>query len=380
MEFELIIKKINNTLTEAEAQVFKDWYAASKEHRAYFHRVERDYAQNPKEVDIETAWTKLSTRISPGKPRFFFLKYAAIFLVLISVTASLYYFQATNIEKDGVPKIVSKTSITTIQPGSDKAVLTLEDGSEVVLEKGNDFKSANASSDGEQLVYGSTVKNAAVEIQNNTLNIPRGGQFFVVLADGTKVWMNAETKLKYPVSFIDGETRAVELVHGEAYFEVSPSELHKGARFVVRTGNHDVEVFGTQFNVKAYADEKEVTTTLVEGKVTVTVGETSKKLQPGRQSAYSKETEEVQVSKVDVFNEISWKNGFFSFKDMPLEEIMKVLSRWYDFQITFDNRDVGKITFNGVFRRVERIEEILNIIEATNEVTYKINQNSITMK
>lgn len=230
------------------------------------------------------------------------------------------------------------------------------------------------------LVYAKGDATGKKGIAQNILDIPRGGQFHMVLSDGTKVWVNANTRLKYPVAFVPGESRKVELVYGEAYFEVSPSTEHEGSHFIVRTGEHEVEVLGTQFNIKAYGGDREISTTLVEGKVKVGNGTTEKDLSPGYQSRFDREGEGLSVVEVDVYDEISWRNGFFSFKDKPLEDIMKVLSRWYDFDVRFEDDAVGKLTFNGVFRRAADIEDILNIIRQTNEVNYEIDQKTITIK
>ena len=160
--------------------------------------------------------------------------------------------------------ILNKEDIITT--GSDKAVLTLEDGSNIELEKGKAFKTNVVNSNGEKLVYNKTNQ---TKITYNYLTIPRGGQYFVKLSDGTEVWLNSESQLKFPVAFIKGQTREVTLVYGEAYFAVSPSTNHNGATFKVMNQGQEVEVLGTEFNIKAYKDEINIYTTLVEGKVTV---------------------------------------------------------------------------------------------------------------
>ena len=148
--------------------------------------------------------------------------------------------------------------------------MTLADGSKIALEKGTPVQTQNANSNGEELIYESS-KNTS-RLVYNYLTIPRGGQFVIKLSDGTKVWLNSASQLKFPVAFIEGESREVELVYGEAYFEVSPSTAHKGAHFQVYNKKQKVEVVGTEFNIKAYKDESNIYTTLVNGKVNVETG------------------------------------------------------------------------------------------------------------
>src|SRR5690606_24930608 len=160
------------------------------------------------------------------------------------------------------PRIVNKN----IDTGSDKATLTLEDGSHIVLGKGTSYNTQNARSNGEKIVYGAAESDIA-KVVYNFLTVPRGGQFHVVLSDGTEVWLNSESQLKYPVNFKKGQTRQVELVYGEGYFVVSPSSDHGGTKFVVFNQFQEIEVLGTEFNIKAYKEEENIYTTLVEGKV-----------------------------------------------------------------------------------------------------------------
>ena len=202
----------------------------------------------------------------------------------------------------------------------------------------------------------------------------------MVLADGTKVWVNSETRLRYPVSFTANKTREVELVYGEAYFDVSPSTEHNGSRFVVLTDGQRVEVLGTEFNIKAYSEDKYVSTTLVEGKVLVENGMESKNLSPGHQSVLDRDSKKLGVSKVDVYNEVSWKDGLFSFENRSLEDIMQVLARWYDVEVVFEDKAIEELSFNGVFRKTLSLKEILDIIQNTNVVKYEINRKTIIMK
>lgn len=265
----------------------------------------------------------------------------------------------------------------TIQPGTDKATLTLGTGEIVTLEKNASLQIQNASSNGKTIIYNN---NTSRELVYNHLTIPRGGQFQLILADGTRVWLNSETQLKYPVSFPDGESRQVELIYGEAYFEVSPSSKHKGAKFKVFHKQQEIQVLGTEFNIKAYRDEPNIYTTLVEGKVAVNFLDKTQNLSPGQQLNINTLTDILHVSTVNVNTEVSWKDGIFSFKEKTLKEIMTSLARWYNVDVVFENSSLEKVRFNGVLRKHQNIEEILTIIMSSSINSYEIIGDTIILK
>tara|TARA_B100001059_G_scaffold216675_1_gene235243 strand:- start:11892 stop:13058 length:1167 start_codon:yes stop_codon:yes gene_type:complete len=284
-----------------------------------------------------------------------FFKYAAAAIL----TIGLGYMLTNNLSNK--PSVETPTAVNKIiEPGTDKAILTLEDGTELTLEKGQNFKTQNANSNGEAIVYEST-KIKSEEIQYNYLTIPRGGQYRLVLSDKTEVWLNSETKLKYPVTFIRGKTRSVELVYGEAYFDVSTNSDNKGAKFQVLNQSQLIEVLGTEFNLKAYKDDDNVYTTLVEGKIAINLNNGKKQdLSPDQQTKWNPNTNSLYLEKdVNVYNEISWKYGVFNFNGKPLKEIMKTISRWYDVEIVFLNKKVEETEFVGVIRKNRNLEDIL---------------------
>jgi ferric-dicitrate binding protein FerR (iron transport regulator) len=268
-----------------------------------------------------------------------------------------------------------------IVPGSNKAVLILADGSEHDLSSGDKSIIAADGTEikntGNKLEYISSNSQPA-EMKYNTLKIPRGGEYFLILSDSTKVWLNSETTLRFPVQFAAG-VRAVEL-NGEAYFEVSKNEK---VPFIVTSGNQQVKVLGTQFNISSYVDNQSVYTTLVEGKVEVslTTNPDSKLvLRPNEQSCFSKEEANILKRTVDVAQYIAWKDGRFVFQDQMLEDIMKTLSKWYDVQVVFANEDVKKLRFTGNLERYADFSNILGKIERTNEVEFEITNKLITIK
>ena len=379
MEFKLILKKIEGTLSPEEQIIFDNWYLQSQRHRDYFHRVTQ-MKQPIGDIYTLKAYEKISKRLYRRKPSKLYYKIAAAALLLILISLPF----VTNKNNQKFPPStneITKPSQTPILIGTDKAVLTLEDGSEIALEKDANFQNNYANSNGKELVYTSSSKNNNTSsIAYNTLSIPRGGQFYIVLSDGTKVWLNSETKLKYPVTFSLTTTRKVELVYGEAYFEVSPSTMNQGQGFTVITQGQEVEVLGTQFNIKAYQDDNYIATTLVEGKVRIVGEQTSIQLQPGMQSKQDINSSKIQSLHVDIYNEISWKEGFFSFKNKPLKDIVKQLSRWYNIDIEIHNEKAAELEFNGVFNKHQKLENILNIIENTNEAKFEKKGTKIIMK
>lgn len=301
-------------------------------------------------------------------------------VVIYAAAAAVVLFVAINIvfkkeiDENNLPTLVEQSIVI----GTDKATLTLEDGSEVTLEKGTHYNDKHVDSNGEALVYQKEATAKTAEVLYNYLTIPRGGQFFVELSDGTKVWLNSESKLKYPVHFIEGKPRNVELVYGEAYFDVSPSTNHKGASFNVSSRGQSIEVIGTAFNVKAYKDETMTYTTLVEGRIALNTQNKSRVLEPNQQALLNEINLSVEVKPVDVYNEISWKDGVFSFKGKSLKELTRVISRWYDVDVVFKNKEVESMTFKGVLGKNQPIEDILSSIKSASTInTYEIINNTI---
>ncbi len=377
MEFKLIIKKLNNTLTEEERVLFESWYQESQKHRDYFERVKNHYSESIEEIDIdkEAAWKILEENIKGiSKQSSSLWKYAvaAIVVVMLSVPLYMKFLKSTTPSQEFVT--------TKIFPGVDKAILTLEDGTQVALENGANYEKENVESDGEKIIYkAQSKKNNAVVY--NTLNIPRGGEFSMELSDGTKVRLNSETQIKYPVNFIKGRTRQVELVFGEAYFEVTSSSENGGSKFVVLNDNQSTEVLGTKFNIKAYKDEPLIYTTLAEGQVQVENGVSKYVLAPGEQTMLNKKTKEINKTMADVDAELAWIHGDFMFNKKSLIDIIKVLSRWYDVDFVLEGESIKHQKFNGQLSRKQNLEVILELIKTTEKLeSYEIKGKTIILK
>jgi hypothetical protein len=382
----IIVKYLSNQATVSELDELDNWIKNPENEKLFQSYIRTNYAidYNLKKFNSDKIKLMLTNEIAKEQKVFKFKKirkrilYGAAASLVIGLVATGFFLNSNNFTTpiEQAPIIVNAT----IEVGTDKATLTLEDGTVVALQKGNNYQTKTTQSNGEQIVYRAENRNSS-KTAYNYLTIPRGGQFHLVLSDGTKVWLNSETQLKYPVAFTDGVTRQIELVYGEAYFEVSPSTKHKGAKFKVLNQSQEVEVIGTEFNIKAYRDETNVYTTLVEGKVAVSSQGKNQILKPSEQSNLNLRNNSIAVNKVDVYNEISWKDGVFSFRKKPLGEIMKVLSRWYDIEVQFENQETKNARFNGVLGKEQKIEDILKRIKKFNIINdYEIRNKKVILK
>jgi transmembrane sensor len=375
----LIVKVLENSITAKESKVLEDWLKEDSNKRYFNEFVQINYLINSKkQFDHTTSLKKFKIIINKNSQKNYtkYLKYAAAVLIFISTG----YFVTK--DQAWVDKNVSLE--THIEIGTDKAILTLNDGSEVVLGKGNVYSSKTANSDGEKIIYKKTQNNAKETKNNiayNYLTIPRGGEFYVQLSDSTKVWLNSETKIKFPVKFMKGTVREVELIYGEAYFDVSSSKKNNGASFKVLTQSQQIEVLGTEFNLKAYKNENVIATTLVEGKVAVALNNKKEILNPSQQLNYNIIDKTIKILTIDTNLETSWRNGIFSFKGKPLKEVMKIMARWYDVDVVFEKKELENIMFKGVLGKNQNIQEILETIESLSIIkNYEINGKQIILK
>lgn len=245
-------------------------------------------------------------------------------------------------------------------PGRNQAVLIMSDGSSVSLSDSSNIKLKDASGaeisveNGKSISYGNTYGKSE-KISINTIVVPRSGMYSVTLSDETKVWINSESRLSYPVRF-NSDKREVTL-SGEAYFEVAKDNKHP---FVVNCNGNKVVVTGTQFNVNSY-DQDRTVTTLIEGSVIFSGLSGSMSMTPGMQATIS--TEGISVKMVEPALFASWKDGFFEFNNMSLGEIVKILSRWYDVNFEFSNPQIAGVTFTATFPKDENLSFIITLLE-----------------
>ena len=379
----ILVKYLSKEANIDEIEELDRWLIKKGNMTIFNSYVQTDYFTSifMTKYDLQMAKSKIHKRIRLIEKRnklerYKKIAFAASIILLVGISLfNQFYFNETIIIRD--PIVI----------GTDKAVLTLENGDQVILEKGQKFQNKTVNSDGKELTY--TIKNRSSsnskneKIASNFLTIPRGGQFSLNLEDGTKVLLNSDSKIKYPVKFIKGKNRQVELLYGEAFFDVSSSQNNNGSEFIVSTKTQKINVLGTKFNIKAYSEDDIITTTLVEGKVKVGNGKNQILLSPNQQSKVDSNSPVINVSNVDVSQQISWINGLFSFNDTSLEDIMHTLSRWYDLEFIFKSANQKGFIFSGILERTKSIEDILLIIEKTsssNEINFEINNKTIIIE
>lgn len=264
-----------------------------------------------------------------------------------------------------------------IDPGKNGATLTLADGKKILI---NDVGAGNIASqsgvrisktaDG-QIIYEITGSNSG-KTEYNTLTTTRGEQTQVRLPDGSLVFLNAVSSLKFPTSFAKLKERSVEIL-GEGYFEIAKDKVHP---FIVKNEKQQIEVLGTHFNVNAYHDEPSVKTTLLEGSIKISTAQNASVLKPGEQAVNSNEN--LAIGNVDVDKAVAWKNAKFVFDDENIESVMRKLSRWYNVEVVYQD-NVSNRTFTGSISRYDKISKILDKITYIEAVHFKVEGRRITV-
>ncbi len=296
--------------------------------------------------------------------------------VIIAVALTMFYlFNGRSLSGAGVDSDLY-SSIPEIGPGIDGAVLKLNDGRELLLDSNADGtllvqQDVEVIKDKGQLMY---TTNKSIEADGyNVMITPRGRQYKVVLADGTKVWLNAASSIKYPVAF-KGKERVVD-ISGEVYFEVAKDRLKP---FIVNISDGtSIRVLGTHFNISAYAEDITTKTTLLEGSVEVITQNEKLKLAPGQQAELKATTLKLNDN-IDTTQVVAWKSGFFEFHDLDLPSIMRQVSRWYDVDIIYE-KQAGKETFGGRISRNVNLESVLKGLEITG-VKFKMKDNQLIIQ
>ncbi|MFN0291040.1 FecR family protein [Pedobacter helvus] len=375
----LIAKFLRNELSQSEANLLKSWMELP-ENRAFLqNEIELYHLVNAycETFDAEKAYEQHLAVVVGGKAtiiRSLWPRYVAAAAILAVLTFG-FYFGRNALKDKANANLVATEHV--IEPGTDKAILTLADGKKIVLDASQSIINLDAhhqiSSDSSGLISYENMELNASQAAYNTIEIPKGGTYRLILSDGTKVWLNAASKLKYPVAY-QGKERVVEL-EGEAYFEVTKDPSRK---FKVKSKGQELEVLGTKFNVSTYSDEAFVKTTLLEGAVKVSNSKKSVVLSPNQVSINAKSGLHVQTL-ADAEEAIAWKNGYFQFDDEPIESVMRKIARWYDIEIEFVGKSEGK-KFNGIITRNKTLKNALKIMEATENVKFKIEGRKLIVK
>ena len=376
----LVGKLLVMGLNTKEQEELDAWLNLSERNRLWFDRVTSTQYKSRKRkdfyaVDVHRGWEMLQyKRGKKAKVVFWmksWMKYAAIILTPLLLAAGIWLWQ----QHTG-----TKMLTETIKPGSYRATLVLSDGKAVELnevgEKQLKEKFGSTIDLGINHVGYESKVSEPDSLIYNTLVVPRGGEYSTTLGDGTEVYLNADSRLRFPVSFA-GDRREVEL-QGEAYFKVAHNTQ---APFIVKAMGMEVQVLGTEFNISAYPGDAAVQTTLVKGSVRAGISEAAEAmvLMPGQQAELLKATQTMHVKEVDISIATAWKDGRLRFKEKPLGEIMETLSRWYDVDVVFTDDSLKNYGFGCNISRYSNIEPVLKIFEATGTIQIRLTDNNTLM-
>lgn len=373
---DIVYKRLNGKLSKEELKRFKAWLDENEENPMLFSRLQMMKVNGNElpdfsSIDSDKAWTTTIEKYEAKKKEksgfrvHHILRYASIFILLAGVSYFIWF---------------SNTSEVTLQKNPDAITLTLDNGKIRTLVSGNELviKDANgtvlAKKNSGQLDYSNN--EIAESLVYNTLKIPNGKRFKLLLSDGSTIHLNAGSSLKYPVKFLKNQSREVFLT-GEAYFDIARDEAHP---FVVSNGALGIHVLGTEFNVMAYPEDTEINTVLVEGSVELqyrNMATTSHTiLKPGEKAAWQVGTEKVDIEKVDTSVYTGWRNGKLVLRELRFEDIVKRLERHYNVSITNDFRELDYRMFTATFD-VENIEEVLSTFAEETRFGYTIDESNV---
>lgn len=372
----LIAGYIRGTLTDKEKDELDDWITESDANIELFGELTDErhievLLTDRANYNSEAAIAKLKEKILDEKPTARRGKSWIMYAVAAAVSILLILYFV--LKDDKIPaKGNDIIAHNDINPGTDKAVLTTGSGKQIILDStvnraGLFVEGVHVSDSGAMLRYGS----ATAMQEWHTLTTPRGGQYRLQLADGSLVWLNAESSIRFPTAFT-GRERAVEIT-GEVYFEVAKNPLKQ---FIVTAGVTKTAVLGTHFNIEAYSQDTSLTVTLAEGKITVTDTLNNKTLllksgdQVGRGDASF-----TMRNNADIEQVLAWKNGWFNFKEAPIQHIMQQLARWYNVEIEY--KGTVNYHFNADIERNVSVSKLLELLEKTGRVHFEIKNNTI---
>lgn len=369
----IIIHTIKGEATPAESTEARWWRDEHEDNEKVFARLTERFPMEDYERFAQArrrdGWDSIRQKIGKGgRRRSFRLKWA------IPVAAAILTAVSMSILRHNAPD--TPPTVRDLAPGVAKATLILPTGEQIHVDGGSKDVMDSLAMIG---LYdagpdSNTSPTAETPPQIHTWTVPRGGEFFLTLSDGTSVWLNSESRLTYPSHF-DGERRSVTF-EGEAYFKVA----HDPDRpFVVESRGMSITVTGTEFNVNTY-DPGAVSATLVEGSVQVRAGSMAATLAPGQQAVYDRVAGTLSAREVDTSVCTAWKEGIFEFRNQRFDDIAAQLSRWYDVEFAFDDSSVADIRFTGAFRRGDSLNAILEVFRHTRSVDYRIDENRVTLE
>lgn len=381
----IIAKSIKKEANLEEREELYDWLNKSKENIQFYEKVSsQTFIDNKKKqrdsIDWEEDCYKFISMMSKRRRRIrrlSIIKYASIFIILL---VSSIYLNYVNNNKN-THHISSRIKIVQNEP---KVILTLSEGQQIDLTNKIDTirefeKGASISIGDKELVYNKNMfelNTIRQDVVYNTLQLPNSETYQLILSDGTKVWINANSKLKYPASFNNNERKVY--LEGEAYFDVYED---KKRPFIVDLGYASVKVLGTEFNVRAYDDEKEISAVLVNGSVQLYSTKHKKDilLKPGERSSLTY-AGVLKTENVNTYNYTAWKDGRFVFENKSIEEILEHISSWYDVNILYLDENCKKIRFSGDLEKKISLQKILQIMESSERVEFHIENNTVSVR
>lgn len=389
----LIVGEMQDKLTAGQRQELNGWLQENGDNYLLYEELmdQERLGNDLNELHKYThtlAYEKLSQRIFPqentGKKVYFRVWWYMAAALLLLVAGGISYFALNKPQKAGLPQstIVAQKKSPGAAPDTKKAVLILADGSSISL---SEINNGNIAQQGHVIIRKD--RNGLLEYRSsgvansvagsNILRTPRGGEYQVVLEDGTRIWLNSASTLQFPVHFNSGDRRVT--LTGEAYFEiakaVNPKTNHKKS-FIVSVDNMEVQAIGTAFNISAYKEDNRSQTTVVEGLVQVNRNNKTSMLPPGKKLIASDST--VTIEDADIKQEIAWKNGEFVFRNTSLKMVMNELARWYDMDVVYAP-GVPSLHFSGEVQREATITKVLEMLEYTGGVTFTISKRIITV-
>ena len=378
---EWVNQYVRGVLSEKDRIELLRWLEAAPEHEKQFREMLRikmrvSAVGQWKELDDvqQRTWDKITLFIECRRKKLYIWGARIASMIIVAIGVAFIWQNRSGSEMETI--LVS--NVLQVESGSPKAILVTSAGEKIALNDGKTCQVADVS--GIEIIQDSTgsvrfedrgVVTEEEVCRYSSIVVPEKGEYQVILSDGTKVWINSDSKLEFPDRF-HKNVREVKLT-GEAYFQVAKDKEHP---FIVVTGEAEIEALGTSFNIYSYEEENRIETTLVEGAVRFAVADQTVILMPGEQGVVGTDGN-LEKKKVDVFPYIAWKEGKFVFRKRSLEEVMHIISRWYNVEAVFQNESLKKVSFSGNLKRYDDFEHIVSMLEMTGGIRFKVEGRKI---
>ncbi|MDR1783306.1 MAG: FecR domain-containing protein [Dysgonamonadaceae bacterium] len=379
---EIISASLIGVISDEQRKILDLWLNDNAENRILFEQIKSRLStslevENNAEI-VENAIRNIHAQIigrkavnMPSKTfKFSILKYAAAACLLVAITVTAFFFTSRQNEIPKMPEaaIVASSKVKLITPDGKEVSLGL-DTEKVKAGSGSIMRSANG------LILMVDRQKSAADTVLHSIVTGLGGETLFVLSDNSKVWLNANSRLDFPVQFANNERKVI--LKGEAYFEISPDKTRP---FIVEAGDLQIKELGTSFNVKAYSEEPTVQTTLLTGKVAISISNRTDELNPGLTAVFEKKNRSMKIKKADLEEVLAWKNGYFIFHDEDLQTVVRTLQRWYDVEFVIINASGELHTFNGRISKYLPLKEILDRITLTGGPKFRMEGKKVYLE